>query len=607
MLTAYLHETSRACIQFPVKSATLNLMHGAMLEGSTAIFRVWAPNAQQVTLRLLGGRDVLMQRSDDGTFMARAPAHAGDRYFYVLDDHKPMPDPVSRLLPEGVHGPTAIVEPNAFPWRDQHWRGLELRDYIIYELHVGTFTPEGTFDGVIKKLDYLKSLGVSVIELMPVAAFPGRRNWGYDGVSMYAVQASYGGPDGLKRLVDAAHRVGVAVMLDVVYNHLGNEGNYLRLFGPYFTHHHATPWGDAINYDDQGCEGVRRYVVENALYWIREYHLDGLRLDATQTIRDDSSLHILAEIQENVQRLAADLGRNVCVIAETDENDRRYVLPTAQGGFGVDAVWSDDFHHAVHACLTGEREGYYQDFGRKDQIVRALNEGFVYQGEPFNFWNGRGRGTASAGIPLPAHVFCTQNHDQVGNRALGERLDALIPPGACKLAAALLLLAPQTPLLFMGQEYGETAPFQFFTDYCDPALQKAVREGRRREFEHFVAFGGEVPDPQDPQTFERSKIQWPQTSAQWSVTGDRKNPHQEMLEWYRKLIALRRELAVAGDRTCRAELVDGAIVLQVPWRDPRLRVIAEFPDSRRQSAPAGWNEVLSSDAHGYHVRIFRAG
>lgn len=605
MLTAYLHETSRACIQFPVKSATLNLMYGAMLDGSTAAFRVWAPNAQQVTLRPVGNRDLPMRREPDGTFTAQAPAQAGDRYFYVLDDHKPLPDPVSRLLPEGVHGPTAIVEPNAFPWRDQHWRGFELPDYIIYELHVGTFTPEGTFDGVIKKLDYLKSLGVSVIELMPVAAFPGQHNWGYDGVSMYAVQASYGGPEGLQRLVNAAHRAGLAVMLDVVYNHLGNEGNYLRLFGPYFTHHHTTPWGDAINYDDRGCEEVRRYVVENALYWIREYHLDGLRLDATQTIKDDSRLHILADIQENVQRLAGELGRRVCVIAETDENDRRDVLPRAQGGFGMDAVWSDDFHHAVHAYLTGEREGYYEDFGRKDQIVRALNEGFVYQGEPFKFWNGRGRGTASAGMPLPAHVICTQNHDQVGNRALGERLDALVPRGACKLAAALLLLAPQTPLLFMGQEYGETAPFQFFTDYGDPALQKAVREGRRREFEHFVAFGGEVPDPQDPQTFERSKIQWPQTSAQWSVSSDRKNPHQEMLAWYRKLIALRRELVVAGDRTCRAELVDGAIVLQVPSRDPRLRVIAEFPDSQRQSAPAAWSEVLASDDDGYRVRVFR--
>lgn len=588
-----------------MKSATLNSMYGAMLEGGKAEFRVWAPHARQVTLRPVGGHDLPMERSADDTFSVQTTAQAGDRYFYILDDQKPLPDPVSRLLPEGVHGPTAIVDPNAFAWSDHGWRGLDLRDYIIYELHVGTFSPEGTFDGVVQRLDYLKSLGVTMIELMPVAAFPGRRNWGYDGVSMYAVQASYGGPEGLKRLVDAAHRAGLAVMLDVVYNHLGNEGNYLRLFGPYFTHHHTTPWGDAINYDDRGCVGVRRHVVENALYWIREYHLDGLRLDATQTIYDDSPLHIVAEIQESVQQLAEGLGRRVCVIAETDENDRRYVLPRAEGGFGVNAVWSDDFHHAVHAYLTGEHEGYYQDFGGREQIVRALNQGFVFQGEPFKFWRGNKRGTSSAGIHLPAHVLCTQNHDQVGNRARGERLDALVPRGACKLAAALLLLAPETPLLFMGQEYGETAPFQFFTDYGDPALQQAVREGRRREFEHFVAFGGEVPDPQDPQTFERSKLQWQKISGQWAVGSGQKNQQQEMLEWYRRLIELRRKVVIPGDRTCQAELVEGAIVMNVPASEPRLHVIAEFPDSARRSAPEGWKEALSSEEDGYRVRVFR--
>ncbi len=579
-------------------------MYGATLEGGRAEFRVWAPNARKVTLRLVGGGEFPMQRSPDGTFSVQTKAQAGDRYFYLLDRHKPLPDPVSRLLPEGVHGPTAIVDANAFAWSDQNWRGLELRDYIIYELHAGAFSPEGTFEAVVHRLEYLKSLGISVIELMPVAAFPGTRNWGYDGVSMYAVQAGYGGPDGLKRLVNAAHRAGLAVMLDVVYNHLGNEGNYLRLFGPYFTHHHTTPWGDAINYDDTGCGGVRRYVVENALYWIREYHLDGLRLDATQTIRDDSPLHILAEIQGNVQQLATELGRRVCVIAETDENDRRDVLPQAKGGFGVDAVWSDDFHHAVQAYLTGEREGYYQDFGHIQQIVRALNHGFVYQGEPFQFWGGRRRGTSAEGIPFPAHVICTQNHDQVGNRARGERLDALVPRGACKLAAALLLLAPQTPLLFMGQEYGEAAPFLFFTDYGDPALQKAVREGRRREFEHFVAFGGEVPDPQDPETFERSKLQLPK-SGQWAVVSGQGNQRLEMFEWYRRLIALRREAVIPGERTCRAESVEGAIVLQVPAREPKLKIIAEFPDSRRQPMPAAWNEVLASEEDGYRVRAFK--
>ncbi|MCI0351494.1 MAG: malto-oligosyltrehalose trehalohydrolase, partial [Acidobacteriales bacterium] len=410
----------------------------------------------------------------------------------------------SRYLPQGVHGPTHIVDPDQFQWSDAGWRGLSLNEYVLYELHVGTFSPQGTFQGVIEKLEYLKhSLGVNVIELMPVAAFSGVRNWGYDGVSPYAVQHSYGGPDGLKRVVNAAHAVGLAVVLDVVYNHLGNEGNYLRMFAPYFTDRHHTPWGEAINYDGPGSEGVRRYFIENALYWIREYHLDGLRLDAVQTIYDDSRNHILQEIQSNVQSLASELGRPVCVIAETDENDAKIVRPTGQGGYGLDALWSDDFHHSVHAFFTGERSGYYQDFGQPRQIVRALNEGFVYQGENFKFWN-RPRGTKPAGMPLPAHVICIQNHDQVGNRAFGERLTQLASRGQRKLAAALLLLAPHTPLLFMGQEYDETNPFQFFTSYGDPQLANAVSEGRKREFKDF-AFD-QIADPQDPATFEHSRL-----------------------------------------------------------------------------------------------------
>ena len=533
-----------------------------------------------------------MRRRSDASFTLTTGARAGDRYFYVVDEHQPVPDPVSRLLPEGVHGPTEIVDPNGYRWSDDGWRGLELTNYIIYELHVGTFTPLGTFRGVIDRLDYLKRLGITVIEIMPVAAFPGSRNWGYDGVSPYAVQAGYGGPDGLKRLVDAAHRAGLGVILDVVYNHLGNEGNYLRWFGPYFTDRHQTPWGEAINYDQPGCEGVRRYVVENALYWIREYHLDGLRLDAVQTIKDDSRLNIQAEIQENVQRLARELGRRVCLIAETDENDPRLIRPSAQGGYGLDAAWSDDFHHAVHTVLTKEDTGYYQNFGRKEQIVRALNEGFVFQGEHFKFWNAP-RGAPPEGVPLPAHVICIQNHDQVGNRAKGERLDALGPRGASKLAAALLLLAPHTPLLFMGQEYGETAPFQFFCDFGDPALQKAVSEGRRREFKDFR--WEEVPDPQDPQTFERSKPRLPVVSGQLP----------EMLDWYMALIGTRKREITPGPRTCRAELIQGAIVLRVPAENPRVLVIAEFPDSGRlEERGQSWNLTLSSDQDGYRVRAY---
>src|SRR5579884_121556 len=359
-------------------------MLGATLTEDICEFRVWAPSANTLTLRLYDGdkhQDFLMQK-DNGLFEFRASAGAGDRYSYIVDQNKPVPDPVSRLLPEGVHGPTEIVDPDAFVWKDAGWRGLPLRDYVIYELHIGTFTPEGTFDAAIAKLPYLKKLGVTVIEIMPVAAFPGSRNWGYDGVSPYAVQASYGGPEGLKRLVNAAHEIGLGVMMDAVYNHLGNEGNYLRLFGPYFTDKHQTPWGEAINYDQQGCESVRQYFVENALYWIREYHMDGLRLDAVQTIKDDSRKHILAEITENAAALAQELGRTICVIAESDENDERLVLPRNAGGYSLEAVWSDDFHHAIHAFFTGERKGYYQDFGHPEQITRALEQGFVFQGEP---------------------------------------------------------------------------------------------------------------------------------------------------------------------------------------------------------------------------------
>ncbi len=566
-------------------------MNGASFSNGVAEFRVWAPKARTVALHLVGREPMAMARSSDGTYYASASCRPGDRYSYAMDAGKPVPDPVSRLLPEGVHGPTEIISSDSFTWHDHAWRGIELSEYLIYELHTGTFTPEGTFDAVIARLPYLQSLGVSVIELMPVAAFPGRHNWGYDGVSLYAVQASYGGPDGLKRLVDSAHAAGIAVILDVVYNHLGNEGNYLRLFGPYFTDYHHTPWGEAINYDGQGCEGVRRFVIENALYWIREYHLDGLRLDAVQTIHDDSRVHILAEIQQNVQALARELGRRVCVIAETDENDPRLVWPRYRGGCGLDAIWSDDFHHAVHTVLTGEHEGYYQDFGAREQIVKALNQGFVYQGEHFQFW-GEPRGRPPEGMSSPQHVICIQNHDQVGNRAKGERLDALMPRGAHKLAAALLLLSPHTPLIFMGEEYGERAPFQFFTDYGDPVLQKAVSEGRRKEFKHFT--WNEVPDPQAVETFECSRLTWASDSLA-----------REMLDWYRQLIALRQKFVTRSQRTCRAELRDGTITMQVPTENPVLVVIAEFPDSRSAPAPgSGWNPALESDHDAYRVRVF---
>ena len=578
-------------------SKTVTGMLGANLAGDSCDFRVWAPSARSVTLRLTneqGTQNWPMAYLDDGHYALQAFARAGDRYSYIIDQNKPVPDPVSRLLPEGVHGRTEIVDPENFTWTDQRWRGLPLRDYVIYELHIGTFAAEGTFDAAITKLPYLKKLGITVIEIMPVAAFPGTRNWGYDGVSPYAVQACYGGPDGLKRLINAAHEIGLGVILDVVYNHLGNEGNYLRLFGPYFTSKHKTPWGEAINYDQQGSESVRRYFVENALYWIREYHFDGLRLDAVQTIYDSSPRHILAEIGESVSALAQELGRTVCVIAETDENDAKLVKPIQSGGYGLDAVWSDDFHHAIHALFTGERKGYYQDFGRPEQIVRALQEGFVYQGEPFQFWGGRPRGVSSAGMGAPAHVICLQNHDQVGNRARGERLTALIPRGVRMLAAALLLLSPETPLLFMGQEFDETNPFLFFTDYGDPALQKAVSEGRQQEFKDFDFAGEEVPDPQDPATFMHSKLNWQLTQGE--------NP---MLEWYGALLALRKKHVISSERTCKVELIDGVIHLQVSAAEPALKIFTRVHGDVVLPGLSGhWEKALAEEADGYAVSVW---
>ncbi|HEX6880011.1 MAG TPA: malto-oligosyltrehalose trehalohydrolase [Terriglobales bacterium] len=593
-----------------MKTAPTVALNGATYRDGLTEFRVWAPNAQKVALRLMRAarpepQDYPMRRlgsSDYGipemgdvrdadTFVLEIDARPGDRYFYQVDDGTPVPDPVSRMLPDGVHGPTEIVDPAQFAWTDQRWRGLPLEEYVLYELHVGTFTEEGTLDAAIAKLPYLKELGITAVELMPVNAFPGNHNWGYDGVGLYAVQCSYGGPAALRRFVDAAHHLGVAVVLDVVYNHLGNEGNYLRQFGPYFTARHQTPWGEAVNYDDVGSHAVRRFIIGNALHWIHEFHIDGLRLDAVQTIKDDSPHHIVADIANSVHALGRELGRITTVVAETDENDSRYILE-----YGCDAVWSDDFHHVLHAMFTGESKGYYQDFAnRADLLVRTLNEGFGFQGETFNYWKDS-RGTSSEGVPLPAHVICIQNHDQVGNRARGERLTELSSRGARKFAAALLLLAPHTPLLFMGQEFDENAPFQFFTDYQDPLLQNAVREGRRREFSDFE--WNEVPDPQDADTFDRSHLSW-----QWN------DLQKNMLTWYRDLLRLRREHATNGARTCRAELLDNnCLRMQVPAEAPHVIVNACWGDTPEEHAhDAGWHTSLHMKEDGFEVRVYVRG
>jgi maltooligosyltrehalose trehalohydrolase len=456
-------------------------------------------------------------------------APPGTDYAYCLDAGPDRPDPVSRCQPCGVHGPSRVVSPDAFPWSDDAWRGLAMSDLVLYELHVGTFTAAGTFEGVIGRLGYLADLGVSALELMPVAAFAGARNWGYDGVHPYAPHAAYGGPDGLRRLVDAAHRRGLGIVLDVVYNHVGPEGNYLTEFGPYFTDRYRTPWGAAMNFDGPDSDEVRRYVVDNALYWVSEYHVDGLRLDAVHAIFDGSARHILEELAAAVHRHAARLRRSVLVIAESNRNEPRLVRGVDAGGHGLDGVWSDDFHHAVHARLTGERRGYYADFGRTADIAKCLEARFVLDGR-WSAYRRRRHGAAAADVPADRFVVAIQNHDEVGNRPGGERLQTLVDPDRRRLAAALLLCSPYVPLLFMGEEYGEANPFLYFVSHDDPVVIRAVREGRRREF---AAFGWDDDgcDPQAEETFARSKLAWD--------SGARHGDH-ESLALYRDLLALRR-------------------------------------------------------------------
>ncbi|MFO0878968.1 MAG: malto-oligosyltrehalose trehalohydrolase [Gemmataceae bacterium] len=496
-------------------------------------FVVWAPQAELVLLHLLPSTTVPMQRTEAGYHQVQLDGiHPGQRYQFELPGGIRRPDPASRKQPEGVHGPSEVVNPT-FDWHDQSWIGLPLRDLVLYELHVGTFTPPGTFDGVIDQLGRLHDLGITGLNLMPVAQFPGTRNWGYDGVQPYCVQDSYGGTDGLKRLVDAAHARNLAVLLDVVYNHLGPEGNYLRDFGPYFTDRYRIPWGEAINFDGPDSDRVRHFFLMNALRWQREFHLDGLRLDAVHAILDFSAIPFLAELADQAQREANRLGRPFHLIAESDLNNARLVRPTAEHGLGMDAFWSDDFHHAVHARLTGERQGYYEDFGAVSDLVRVFRDGMVYTGQ-YSPHRRRKHGNPAQGLRPEQLVVCVQNHDQVGNRAFGERLGSLVSPPGQRLAAALLLLSPFTPLLFMGEEHGETRPFLYFTSHGDPALAEAVRTGRRAEFAQFN-WPGEIPDPQAESTFEQSRL-------------DPSGGDPSLYDLYRSLIALRRSLPLRGQR-----------------------------------------------------------
>lgn len=494
---------------------------------------MWAPNRSRVELKITGPdeRTVAMEKTATGYFetvVGNCPE--GTRYLFVLDGGEARPDPASRHQPDGVHAASAVVGSD-FEWHDGEWSGIELEDYIIYELHVGTFTDEGTFDAAIEKLDHIKALGVTAVELLPVGQFPGTRNWGYDGTYISAVQHSYGGARGLKRFVDACHARGMAVVLDVVYNHLGPEGNYLGEFGPYFTDRYKTPWGLALNFDGPHSDDVRWFFIHNALQWVGEFHVDGLRVDAVHAIIDHSAEPFLQDLCEAVHGRARELGRRVVTIAESDLNDPRVITPKEQLGLGFDSQWADDYHHSLHALLTGEQDGYYEGFPPKvSNLGHVLKTGFLYIGQ-HSTYRGRKYGLKPKTRNGAQFVVSMQNHDQVGNRMLGERLPVLVSQEKVRLAAAAIILSPFIPMLFMGEEYGEKRPFQYFTSHSDTDLIEAVRNGRREEFDDF-SWQGEPPDPHDEQTFRASKLDWDSLS---------RDDHASMLALFRRLIGLRCE------------------------------------------------------------------
>ncbi|MGF1510812.1 MAG: malto-oligosyltrehalose trehalohydrolase [Myxococcota bacterium] len=504
-------------------------------------FEVWAPHARGVELCLkTGERHIMEPTSPAGWWSIDIRGLSGEiRYGFSIDGDVPLPDPRARRMPDGVHALSGIWDASSFEWTDRGFRAAPLSSGLIYELHVGTFSEEGSFDGVITKLDHLVGLGVTHVELMPVNSFPGAFGWGYDGVGLFSVFEPYGGPDGLCRLVDACHRRGLAVLIDVVYNHLGPEGNYLARYGPYFTDRYETPWGAAVNLDDRGSDEVRRFFLDNAKMWVRDFHADGLRIDAIHALADGSAKHLLEEMAEEFESLQAEVARPLVLVAESDLNDPRVIQRRQAGGFGMDAQWTDDFHHAVHALMTGERQGYYADFGTWAEVAKSLESAFVVDGVPSRF-RGRRHGRSVGTLTGHRFVVYTQTHDQVGNRATGDRLGHQLSEGRLKMALALLLMSPFVPMLFMGEEWAASSPFQFFCDFGDPSLREAVKEGRKKEFEAFDWNIESLPDPLSPETFGRCRLNW----GELQEAG-----HRRVLEWVRELVRLRRSYP---------ELTDGA-------------------------------------------------
>jgi len=504
------------------------------LGNSHCEFTVWAPLYEEVAVQIISPKQRLipMQKDEWGYFKVVAQDIApGTLYFYQLGGDKERPDPASHSQPKDVHGPSEVIDHSQMNWTDSNWSGIPFEEIIIYEIHVGTFTDEGTFAAIIPRLTELHEFGINAIELMPIGQFPGNRNWGYDGVFPYAVQTSYGGPEGLKKLVDAAHQQGISIILDVIYNHFGPEGNYMSEYGPYFTDAHKTAWGSGINFDREYSYGVRNYFLENALYWFETFHIDALRLDASDHIFDISAKHFLQELAENVDNLSQKQGRKLYLTAENDLSATRVIRPLELGGYGIDAQWNDAFHHCLHTILTGEQAGYYEDYGTFEQLAKAFKEGFVYSGQ-YSPNRKKFHGSDSSAIPGHQFVVFTQNHDQVGNRMLGERLTHLVSFEALKLAAAVLLLAPNVPLIFMGEEYAEDAPFLYFVSHTDQDLITVVREGRKKDFAAFH-LEGEYLDPESTDTFNKSKLQWDKRQE---------GKHKVMLGMYQHLIQLRRTI-----------------------------------------------------------------
>jgi maltooligosyltrehalose trehalohydrolase len=578
-----------------VTSARNEILGGVLIGENACSFLVWAARAQQVDVHIIEPREraVPMQAGGCGYFHAIVEGiSAGALYRYRLNGEKERPDPASRYQPGGVHGPSQIID-SRFDWNDSGWRGLPLEEYVLYELHVGTFTPAGTFDAIIPRLTTLKDLGVTAIELMPVAQFPGGRNWGYDGAYPYAVQASYGGPLALKRLVDACHQHGIAVALDVVYNHLGPEGNYLADFAPYFTDLYKTPWGQAINFDDAESDEVRRYFIDNALQWVKDYHIDALRLDAIHSIVDPSARPFLEELSSAVHTKAKELGRDVCLIPESNRNDARVVSPPEVGGWGFDAVWNDDFHHSLHVLLTGEQDGYYQDFHGIGDLAVACREGFVYSGQ-YSKYRRKRYGNSSQQIPAKRFVVYSQNHDQVGNRAVGDRLSQSLSFDQLKVAAGTVLLSPYIPMLFMGEEYAETAPFQYFVSHGDPALIEAVRKGRKEEFSEF-GWAGDIPDPESEATFLGCKLNWDLQAE---------GRHHILWHFYQRLLYLRRDVPPLAHLDKEAlevtSFADQKVLLVRRWdASSQVLIVYNFGHAENDlklPIPAGhWRTILDSD------------